>query len=88
MAEEMLKLHSESHLQRDVNGEVLLYYRSASYRADDVVPIGIYPDVPERNKSGARAFVETVMLRDYGTLKRKWPKLVQEFLAAKPARRK
>jgi hypothetical protein len=88
MAEEILKLHSESHLQRDVNGEVLLYYRGASYKADDVVPIEIYPDVPEKNRSDARAFVETVMLRDYGTSKRKWPILVKEFLAAKPVRKK
>ncbi len=88
MAEEPLRIHGEVFLQRDLNGEVLLYYRSASYRAEDVVPIEIYPDVPEKNKSEARAFVETTMLRDYGTLKRKWPTLVKEFLATKPARKK
>ena len=88
MAEEMLKLHGESHLQRDVNGEVLLYYRGASYKADDVVPMDIYPDVPEKNKSGARAFVGTVMLMEYGTSKAKWPILVKEFLAAKLTRKK
>lgn len=86
MVEETLKLHSEAVLQRDVNGEVLLHYRGASYRADDVVPVEIYPDIPEKNKSEARAFVETTMLRDYGTLERKWPALVKEFLAARPAR--
>ena len=88
MAEETLKLHSEVHLQRGINGEVLLYYRGASYRADDVVPMEIYPDVPEKNKSEARAFVETTMLRDYGTVKRKWPTLVKEVLAADQARKK
>ena len=88
MAEERLELPGGMHLRRDANGAVLLCYRDASYEAEDVVPAEIYPDVPEKNKSEARAFVETTMLRDYGTLESKWPALVKEFLAARPARQK
>ena len=88
MAEERLELPGGSHLQRDANGAVLLYYHHVSYEADDVVPVEIYPDIPQKNKSDALAFVETVMLRDYGTSKGKWPILAREFLSVKPARRK
>lgn len=86
MAEERLELPGGMHLRRDANGAVLLHYRDASYEAEDVVPVEIYPDIPQKNKSDARAFVETVMLRDYGTSKGKWPILGREFLSSKPAR--
>lgn len=88
MAEERLELSGGSHLQRGANGAVLLYYRDASYGAEDVVPAEIYPDIPQKNKSDARAFVETAMLRDYGATKGKWPILAREFLSLKPVRRK
>ncbi len=88
MAEERLELSGGSHLQRGADGAVLLHYRDASYGAQDVVPVEIYPDIPQKNRSDARAFVETVMLRDYGTAKGKWPNLAREFLSVKPARKK
>ena len=86
MAEEKLELPGGMHLRRDADGAVLLCYRDVSYEAEDVVPVEIYPDIPQKNKSDARAFVKTVMLRDYGTAKGKWPTLAKEFLSSKPAR--
>lgn len=83
MSVEIVKLKSDTVLKRDSNGKVRMYYRGGVYAPGDVVPPVIYAVAPKHNKSDARAFVDTEMVRDYGTSKKKWPALAREFLSEK-----
>ncbi|MEO8134858.1 MAG: hypothetical protein ABI831_12865 [Betaproteobacteria bacterium] len=83
MNEEVVKFSNQVALQRGHDGEVLLHYHGVAYKATDVVPMSIYPTPPARNKTDARAFVRTAMLREHGPSRKSWPALVKEVLGIK-----